>query len=58
MMASRMAARRQHADADWYWLTPPDRRGAVFGLFGLHVMVAPAIGPLLSGYLLQHRTRG
>jgi EmrB/QacA subfamily drug resistance transporter len=35
-------------------LTPPDRRGTVFGLFGLPVMVAPAIGPLLSGYLLQY----
>jgi EmrB/QacA subfamily drug resistance transporter len=36
-----------------YRLTPPDRRGAVFGLFGLPVMVAPALGPLLSGYLLE-----
>jgi EmrB/QacA subfamily drug resistance transporter len=37
-----------------YRLTPPDRRGAIFGLFGLPVMVAPALGPLLSGYLLQY----
>jgi EmrB/QacA subfamily drug resistance transporter len=37
-----------------YRLTPPERRGAVFGLFGLPIMVAPAIGPLLSGYLLQY----
>jgi EmrB/QacA subfamily drug resistance transporter len=37
-----------------YRLTPPDRRGAIFGLFGLPIMVAPAIGPLLSGYLLQY----
>jgi len=36
-----------------YRLTPPERRGAIFGLFGLPIMVAPAIGPLLSGYLLQ-----
>jgi EmrB/QacA subfamily drug resistance transporter len=35
-------------------LTPPERRGAVFGLFGLPIMVAPAIGPLLSGYLVQY----
>jgi EmrB/QacA subfamily drug resistance transporter len=35
-------------------LTPPDRRGAIFGLFGLPIMVAPAIGPLLSGYLLEY----
>lgn len=34
-------------------LTPPERRGAIFGLFGVPIMVAPAIGPLLSGYLLE-----
>src|SRR5438874_5878169 len=37
-----------------YRLTPPERRGAIFGLFGLPIMVAPAVGPLLSGYLLQY----
>ncbi|HYY88427.1 MAG TPA: MFS transporter, partial [Chloroflexota bacterium] len=31
-----------------YRLTPPERRGAIFGLFGIPVMVAPALGPLLS----------
>jgi EmrB/QacA subfamily drug resistance transporter len=36
-----------------YRLTPPERRGAIFGLFGLPIMVAPALGPLLSGYLLE-----
>src|ERR687887_1055526 len=36
-----------------YRLTPPERRGAIFGLFGIPVMVAPALGPLLSGYLLE-----
>jgi EmrB/QacA subfamily drug resistance transporter len=36
-----------------YRLTPPDRRGAIMGLFGLPLMVAPALGPLLSGYLLE-----
>src|SRR5713226_4427252 len=35
-------------------LTPPERRGAIFGLFGLPLMVAPALGPVLSGYLLQY----
>src|SRR5437870_8700638 len=34
-------------------LTPPERRGAIFGLLGLPLMVAPALGPLLSGYLLE-----
>src|ERR687887_311102 len=37
-----------------YRLTPPDRRGAILGLFGIPVMVAPALGPLLSGYLLEY----
>jgi EmrB/QacA subfamily drug resistance transporter len=37
-----------------YRLTPPDRRGTIMGLFGIPVMVAPALGPLLSGYLLQY----
>jgi EmrB/QacA subfamily drug resistance transporter len=37
-----------------YRLTPPERRGAIFGMFGLPLMVAPALGPLLSGYLLQY----
>ncbi len=48
---------RRQADAGMavlYRLTPPDRRGAIFGLFGLPIMVAPAIGPLMSGYLLQY----
>src|SRR2546429_619568 len=37
-----------------YRLTPPERRGAIFGMFGIPIMVAPALGPLLSGYLLQY----
>src|SRR5919204_6264336 len=37
-----------------YRLTPPERRGQILGLFGLPIMVAPALGPLLSGYLLQY----
>ena len=37
-----------------YRLTPPARRGAIMGLFGLPLMVAPALGPILSGYLLQY----
>jgi EmrB/QacA subfamily drug resistance transporter len=36
-----------------YRLTPPERRGAIFGVFGIPIMVAPALGPLLSGYLLD-----
>jgi EmrB/QacA subfamily drug resistance transporter len=37
-----------------YRLTPPEQRGAIMGLFGIPVMVAPALGPLLSGWLLQY----
>src|ERR671930_833164 len=37
-----------------YRLTPPERRGEILGLFGLPIMVAPALGPLLSGYLLEY----
>src|ERR671931_1899051 len=37
-----------------YRLTPPERRGAIFGLFGIPIMVAPALGPVLSGYLLEY----
>ncbi|HEY3061329.1 MAG TPA: DHA2 family efflux MFS transporter permease subunit [Chloroflexota bacterium] len=37
-----------------YRLTPPERLGTIFGLFGLPLMVAPALGPVLSGYLLEH----
>jgi EmrB/QacA subfamily drug resistance transporter len=37
-----------------YRLTPPDRIGRVFGLFGLPLMVAPALGPVLAGYLLEY----
>ena|SRR5438270_3296208 len=37
-----------------YRLTPPERRGAIMGMFGIPIMVAPALGPLLSGYLLQY----
>src|SRR4030088_336210 len=35
-------------------LTPPARRGTIFGIFGIPIMVAPALGPLMSGYLLDY----
>jgi EmrB/QacA subfamily drug resistance transporter len=34
-------------------LTPPQRRGAIFALFGIPIMVAPALGPVLGGYLVE-----
>lgn len=33
---------------------PPHRRGAVMGLVGLVIMFAPAIGPTLSGIIVEH----
>src|ERR671933_1975014 len=36
-----------------YRLTPPGPRGSVFGPFGVPVMVAPALGPVFLGFLLE-----
>src|SRR5699024_6858335 len=33
---------------------PPHRRGAVMGVVGLVIMFAPAIGPTLSGIIVEH----
>ncbi|MFC6040706.1 MDR family MFS transporter [Paenisporosarcina macmurdoensis] len=33
---------------------PVERRGAAMGIFGLVMIVAPAIGPTLSGYVVEH----
>ncbi len=33
---------------------PVEKRGAAMGIFGLILMFAPAIGPTLSGWILQH----
>lgn len=33
---------------------PPRRRGAVMGMVGLVIMFAPAIGPTLSGIIVEH----
>lgn len=33
---------------------PPDRRGAVMGMMGLAIGLAPAIGPTLSGWLIDN----
>src|SRR5919202_941061 len=34
-------------------LSPPDKRGAVMGVFGIPVLLGPALGPILSGWLVQ-----
>ncbi|CAM3558730.1 DHA2 family efflux MFS transporter permease subunit [Marinicrinis lubricantis] len=33
---------------------PPEKRGAAMGSIGLVIMVAPAIGPTLSGLIVEH----
>ncbi|MBQ0138329.1 MAG: DHA2 family efflux MFS transporter permease subunit [Kurthia sp.] len=33
---------------------PVEKRGAALGIFGLVMIMAPAIGPTLSGYLVEH----
>lgn len=35
-------------------LFPPHRRGAAMGLVGLAIAFAPAIGPTLSGWIVEH----
>src|SRR5579875_3033048 len=37
-----------------YRIFPPDRRGMIMGLFGIAMIVAPAIGPALSGYFVDY----
>ena len=37
-----------------YKIFPPKKRGGVMGVFGLAIMLAPAFGPLLSGYFVQY----
>ncbi|MDQ0114199.1 MDR family MFS transporter [Paenibacillus harenae] len=34
-------------------LAPPERRGTVLGMLGIPMLVAPALGPILSGWLMQ-----
>lgn len=33
---------------------PKEKRGSVMGIFGLVMIAAPAIGPTLSGYIVEH----
>jgi EmrB/QacA subfamily drug resistance transporter len=37
-----------------YQLVPPAKIGSAMGLYGLGVVVAPAIGPTLGGYLVEY----
>jgi EmrB/QacA subfamily drug resistance transporter len=37
-----------------YRIVPRDRLGAAMGLYGLGVVFAPAVGPVLGGYLVEY----
>jgi EmrB/QacA subfamily drug resistance transporter len=37
-----------------YRIVPPERIGAAMGLYGLGIIVAPAVGPTLGGYLVEY----
>jgi EmrB/QacA subfamily drug resistance transporter len=39
-----------------YRIFPIEKRGMVMGMFGIVIMVAPAFGPALSGYLVEYTT--
>ncbi|MFJ7974157.1 DHA2 family efflux MFS transporter permease subunit [Peribacillus sp. NPDC096379] len=37
-----------------YTSFPPEKRGSAMGMFGIVMIFAPAIGPTLSGWVIQH----
>ncbi|MCT8310445.1 multidrug efflux MFS transporter [Tetragenococcus halophilus] len=37
-----------------YTIFPPERRGAAMGMVGIVIALAPALGPTLSGWIIDH----
>ncbi|MCD9022589.1 DHA2 family efflux MFS transporter permease subunit [Cohnella silvisoli] len=37
-------------------LAPPERRGSIMGMLGIPMLMAPALGPVLSGWLIENAT--
>ena len=39
-----------------YFLTafPPEKRGSAMGILGISLVMAPALGPTISGYIVEH----
>src|SRR4030095_5552728 len=37
-----------------YRVAPPDQRGAVMVIFGIPMLLGPALGPVISGWLLEY----
>ncbi|MBN7773525.1 MDR family MFS transporter [Clostridium aminobutyricum] len=35
-------------------IAPPDKRGSIMGILGLPMLIAPILGPVISGFLLQY----
>lgn len=35
-------------------LAPPERRGSIMGVLGIPMLMAPAFGPVISGYLVDY----
>ncbi|WNS45477.1 DHA2 family efflux MFS transporter permease subunit [Paenibacillus sp. MMS20-IR301] len=35
-------------------LAPPERRGSIMGMLGIPMLLAPALGPILSGWLVEY----
>lgn len=39
-----------------YRLSPPGKQGAVMGMIGIPMLLAPALGPVVSGWLVEYAT--
>ncbi|WP_339278257.1 MDR family MFS transporter [Paenibacillus sp. FSL W8-0426] len=37
-----------------YRLAPPDKRGSIIGMLGIPMLLAPALGPVISGWLVEY----
>ncbi|MBO7742621.1 DHA2 family efflux MFS transporter permease subunit [Paenibacillus sp. MWE-103] len=37
-----------------YRLSPPEKAGSIMGLMGLPILLAPALGPIIAGYLVDY----
>ncbi|REE81252.1 EmrB/QacA subfamily drug resistance transporter [Paenibacillus taihuensis] len=37
-----------------YRISPPEKAGSIMGLMGMPILLAPALGPIISGYLVDY----
>lgn len=40
--------------ATTFSISPPDKRGSVMGILGIPMLLAPILGPILSGWLIEY----